>query len=189
MITKTGRPPAGPGHIAQKSRPIFKDDFLRNVIVSIYFLVFRQKPCVFVFLIRVNHTEYTRFRKYDPEKEGPFERRGFWTRTYVQFMLQNEIYVGSMVQGRQYTPSHRSKKREPVPKADWTVVPNMHEPIVSRELFDEAQKKMRAREKIIKANDEPHLFAGLFYREACGTAMRPGVSQHKYQDAIMRLGR
>ena len=107
-------------------------------------------------------------------------RRGFWTRTYVQFMLQNEIYVGSMVQGRQYTPSHRSKKREPIPKENWTVVPNMHEPIVSRELFDEAQKRMKARKKTIQANDEPHLFAGLFYCEACGTAMRPGVSQHKY---------
>lgn len=117
-------------------------------------------------------TEYTRFRKHDPEKDGEFVRRGFWTRTYVQFMLQNEIYVGSMVQGRQYTPSHRSKKREPIPKEDWTVAPNMHEPIVSRELFDEAQKKMRARKKIITAKDEPHLFAGLFYCEACGTAMR-----------------
>lgn len=35
--------PVGPGHIAQKSRPIFKDDFLRNVIVSICFLVFSSK--------------------------------------------------------------------------------------------------------------------------------------------------
>ena len=43
LITKIGRPPVGPGYIAQKSRPIFKDDFLRNVIVSIYFLVFSSK--------------------------------------------------------------------------------------------------------------------------------------------------
>ncbi len=43
LITKTGRHPVGPGHIAQKSRPVFKDDFLRNVIVSICFLVFSSK--------------------------------------------------------------------------------------------------------------------------------------------------
>ena len=91
--------------------------------------------------------EYTRFRKHNPERDGEFERRHFWTRTYVQFMLKNEIYVGSMVQGRQYTPSYRSKKREPIPKEDWVVVPDMHEPIVSRELFDEAQKRMGARKK------------------------------------------
>ena len=58
------------------------------------------------------------------------------------------MYVGCMVQGRQYTPSYRSKKREPVPKEDWIVVPDMHEPIVTRELFDEAQKKMQARKKV-----------------------------------------
>ena len=100
-------------------------------------------------------------KKANPERDGEFERRHFWTRTYVQFMLKNEIYVGSMVQGRQYTPSYRSKKREPIPKEDWIVVPNMHEPIVSRELFDEAQKRMGARKKTIKAKDEPDLFAGL----------------------------
>ena len=119
-------------------------------------------------------------KKANPERDGEFERRHFWTRTYVQFMLKNEIYVGSMVQGRQYTPSYRSKKREPIPKEDWVVVPDMHEPIVSRELFDEAQKRMGARKKTIKAKDEPDLFAGLFFCEACGTSMLPKVSQQKY---------
>ena len=43
LMTKIGRPPADSGHIAQKNRPIFKDGFLRNVIVSMYFLVFSSK--------------------------------------------------------------------------------------------------------------------------------------------------
>lgn len=42
-----------PGYIAQKSRPIFKDDFLRNMIVSIYFPVFSLKTLCFEFLIRI----------------------------------------------------------------------------------------------------------------------------------------
>lgn len=116
--------------------------------------------------------EYTRFRKHDPTKDGEFVRKRFWCQTYLRSSLKNEMYVGCMVQGRQYTPSYRSKKREPVPKEDWIVVPDMHEPIVTRELFDEAQKKMQARKKVIKPLDEPRLFSGLFYCEACGTAMR-----------------
>ena len=116
--------------------------------------------------------EYTRFRKHDPPKDGEFVRKRFWCQTYLRSILKNEMYVGCMVQGRQYTPSYRSKKREPVPKEDWIVVPDMHEPIVTRELFDEAQKKMQARKKVIKPLDEPRLFSGLFYCEACGTAMR-----------------
>ena len=116
--------------------------------------------------------EYTRFRKHDPTKDGEFVRKRFWCQTYLRSILKNEMYVGCMVQGRQYTPSYRSNKREPVPKEDWIVVPDMHEPIVTRELFDEAQKKMQARKKVIKPLDEPRLFSGLFYCEACGTAMR-----------------
>lgn len=116
--------------------------------------------------------EYTRFRKHDPTKDGEFVRKRFWCQTYLRSILKNEMYVGCMVQGRQYTPSYRSKKREPVPKEDWIVVPDMHEPIVTRDLFDEAQKKMQARKKVIKPLDEPRLFSGLFYCEACGTAMR-----------------
>ncbi len=46
----------------------------------------------------------------------------------------------------------------------------MHEPIISRELFDEALKRLIVRKKTIKAKDEPALFAGLFYCEACGTS-------------------
>jgi len=124
-------------------------------------------------------TEYTRFRKHNPDTDGEFVRRGFWTRTYVQFMLKNEIYVGSMVQGRQYTPTYRSKKREPIPKENWIVVPNMHEPLITRELFDEAQRKLQSRKKVATGpSKEPHLFAGLFFCEACGTAMRQSYTQN-----------
>ena len=125
-------------------------------------------------------TEYTRFRKHNPETDGEFVRKHFWTRTYVQFMLKNEIYVGSMVQGRQYTPNHRSQKREPIPKENWIVVPNMHEAIVSRELFDEAQQKLQSRKKVCTgSSDLPHLFSGLFFCEDCGYSMRHGYTQKR----------
>jgi len=62
----------------------------------------------------VRGRDWSKEHRFHPERDGEFERRHFWTQTYVQFMLKNEIYVGSMVQGRQYTPYYRSKKREPI---------------------------------------------------------------------------
>ena len=95
-------------------------------------------------------------------------------------MLKNEIYVGSMVQGRQYTPNHRSQKRESIPKENWIVVPNMHEALVSRELFDEAQQKLQSRKKVCTgSSDLPHLFSGLFFCEDCGYSMRHGYTQKR----------
>ena len=106
-----------------------------------------------------------------------FIERGIWERAVNRFHHRD---VGSMVQGRQYTPSHRSKKREPIPQEDWVVVPNMHEPIISRELFDEAQAKLKTRKKVCEGpSDLPHLFSGLFFCEACGSSMRLGYTQKR----------
>lgn len=124
-------------------------------------------------------SEYTRFRKHDPNTDGEFVREGFWVRTYLQAMLKNEMYIGCMVQGRQHTPSYRNKKRVPIPQEDWIVVPDMHEAIISRELFEQAQVALKSRKKVINKGEEPHLFAGLFYCEACQTAMRQHHTQGK----------
>lgn len=124
--------------------------------------------------------EYTRFRKHDPARDGEFVRKGYWNQTYLRFILHNEMYLGSMVQGRMATPSYRSKRCETLPKEDWIVVPNMHEPIVTQELFDEVQKRIRARKKTIVAREEPFLFAGLFYCEDCGSSMRQHTAGSKY---------
>ena len=56
----------------------------------------------------------------------------------------------------------------------------MHEPLISRELFDEAQKKLQTRKKVCSGpSDLPHLFTGLFFCEACGSAMRQGYTQKR----------
>lgn len=120
--------------------------------------------------------EYTRFKKHDPEKDGPFVRKKFWGQTYIRTILQNEMFIGSMVQGRQHTPSYRTKKRVKKEKEDWIVVPDMHEAIISKELFEQAQKSLHSR-RIEPRADSPHhvdpdVFSGLFRCEACGTAMR-----------------
>ena len=120
--------------------------------------------------------EYIRFQKHDPEKDGPFVRKKFWGQTYIRTILQNEMFIGSMVQGRQHTPSYRTKKRVKKEKEDWIVVPDMHEAIISKELFDQAQKSLHSRRIEPHANSphhtDPDVFSGLFRCEACGTAMR-----------------
>lgn len=121
-------------------------------------------------------SEYIRFKKHDPDRDGPFERKRFWGQTYIRTILQNEMFIGSMVQGRQHTPSYRTKKRVKKEKEDWIVVQGTHEAIISKELFDQAQKSLHSR-RIEPHADSPHhvdpdVFSGLFRCEACGTAMR-----------------
>ena len=119
--------------------------------------------------------DYARWRLHDPEKDGAFERKGYWARTVVHKMLGDEIYIGSIVNSRRMTPSYRTKKTVKQDKEDWIIVPNMHEPIISRELFDEAQVKLAGRQHLASLLKHPKeredIFKGLFRCEACGTTM------------------
>ena len=131
--------------------------------------------------------DYARWRLHDTETDGAFERRGFWARTAVHKMLGDEIYIGSIVNCRRVTPNYRTKKTVKQEKEDWIVVPDMHEPLVSRELFDVAQIKLAGRQHLASTLKHPKerddIFKGLFRCEACGTTMilhRTGTGYWSY---------
>ena len=52
-------------------------------------------------------------------------------------MLQNETYIGNMVQGRSVKISYKSKKCLKQDPANWVVVEGTHEPLVDRETFQQ----------------------------------------------------
>ena len=65
----------------------------------------------------------------------------FWSATTIRNILQNRMYTGCMVQGRQRVISYKIHRQERVPEDEWYIVPNMHEAIISEELFEEVQKR------------------------------------------------
>jgi DNA invertase Pin-like site-specific DNA recombinase len=75
---------------------------------------------------------------------------GVWAETTIRKILQNRVYVGDMVQGREKKISFKEKKVCPIPKTDWIIVENTHEPIISREIFEKAQILRKQRKKIDK---------------------------------------
>ncbi len=60
-----------------------------------------------------------------------------WSYGAVDTLLSNRMYCGDMVQGKSKTVSHVTKK---LPKSEWTVVENTHEPIISRKLWEQVQQ-------------------------------------------------
>ena len=54
-------------------------------------------------------------------------------------MLQNETYIGNMVQGRSVKISYKSKKCLRQAPANWVVVEGTHEPLVDGETFRKVQ--------------------------------------------------
>lgn len=64
---------------------------------------------------------------------------GLWSTASVRTILTNQTYAGDLVQGRHKKASYKSKKIVTLPKDKWIIVPNTHEPIITREAFEQVQ--------------------------------------------------
>lgn len=66
--------------------------------------------------------------------------KSMWHPGSVRRILQNEMYTGMMVQGKRRKINYKLSLRETVPAREWVRVRGMQEPIISREVFEEAQR-------------------------------------------------
>ena len=125
-----------------------------------------------------NPTEYKRLKglRYRQPKD---ENSTLWKYYTIADMLNNEIYIGNMVQGKYGSVSYKSKKNRPRPREQWYVVEGTHEPIIERELWDKVQAIIGQHAKPFKGGT-----LGLFAKKAvcanCGYTMRSSKSHEKY---------
>ena len=85
---------------------------------------------------------------------------GLWPQSTVRFILSNEVYTGTVVQGKRKKISFKSKKFVDVPEEDWIRVPNMHEAIVSQEDYQRARRIIEDT-KGSRVVENDYLFKGL----------------------------
>ena len=95
---------------------------------------------------------------------------GIWRPQTVRGILENEIYLGHMIQGRWKKPSYNIKGCVEVKdKHNWFIVKDTHEPLVDQDTFDLVQKHLSKNTRY-RANpkNERHLLQGLLYCKECG---------------------
>lgn len=97
------------------------------------------------------------------------ETTSYWTVSTIKRILENEVYVGTLVQGK----SKRSINKKPVrvPKEEWIRVPNAHEPIVDEEVFQKAQALLKRNARTMKLDEEWSMFAGVIKCGDCGRSL------------------
>ena len=101
-----------------------------------------------------------------------------WHVTSIRAILNNEVYLGKLVYGKQRNKSMKSKEKVRNPKEDWIVVENCHEPIITQELWDTVHKILNAKHRPAKAG-EVQMFAGLLYCSDCGLCLTYSQKQRK----------
>lgn len=104
---------------------------------------------------------------------SPFKRnaKSRWTAVSILRILKNPVYIGTLVQGKRSTPNYKIKKQMAVPRERWVTVENSHEPIVSRETFDNVAKVLSADTRTSPKEDAVFPLSGLVYCGDCGRSM------------------
>lgn len=110
-------------------------------------------------------------------RKGPYA--GLWSSERISEMLQNETYLGNMVQGRTVKISYKSKKCLKQDRENWVVVENTHEPLIDKETFQKVRMLVNSR-KHTRSRTYDFLLKGLIFCHECGYPMavlnRPPVS-------------
>lgn len=107
----------------------------------------------------------SRYRRPGPPGDG------LWTAATVGRILQNPVYGGTMVQGRQRVVSYKVHQTLSVPPEDWYVVEGTHAPLIPQALFRRAQSLAGRGTRRAPGQGELHLFAGFLRCADCGRAM------------------
>ncbi len=93
-----------------------------------------------------------------------------WNKTTVKRILKNEMYIGNMVQGKRKKVSYKSKKIISTPEEEWIRIENTHEPVISKEVFYEAQKRMASFQRST-GKGQAHIFSTKVKCLDCGCSM------------------
>ena len=104
-----------------------------------------------------------------------------WNHNTVIKILKNEKYAGDLIQRKTYTPDFLThKKRTNAGQVPFIIIENHHEPIVSRDIWNLAQKRLQKNNKHRKSGEghsNRHIFSGKIRCNECGCSF---VGRTKY---------
>lgn len=104
-----------------------------------------------------------------------------WSETAVRSILNNRFYLGEMAYGKTVRKFVGSKGKIAIPKEKWEVLPNHHEALIAKEIFDQVSSFRSGHST--KRNREKHPLTGILSCGGCGYSMnyKPLTGKNKYR--------
>ena len=105
-------------------------------------------------------------------KGKPNEMR-LWCEISVRFMLNNIFYLGHLPMLQETSVSYKNHKRKHKDKSEWVITYNNHEPIISQELWDKVQERMKSMAQGRKTKTGyVHPLSGFLVCADCGAKLK-----------------
>lgn len=105
--------------------------------------------------------------------------RGLWTYTTIYTIVRNETYIGTLVQGKTHNVSYKNKKRRKMPENEWIKVKDAHTPIISNQIWNKAQERIKSRQRAKRTTNELSPLSGKVKCAVCGKPMKRNVYYNK----------
>lgn len=105
--------------------------------------------------------------------ESGFQKnvRPKWSYNAVLRILKNEVYTGTVVQGKCTTPNYKIKKRIQRDESEWVRVEDMHEAIISKSDFSLVQELLLRDTRVSPGRSEVFPLSGIVFCADCGEPM------------------
>ena len=97
------------------------------------------------------------------------DKKSMWVQCSIKRILENEVYTGTLVQGKSIRGINIKPKK--VPKNQWIRVPDTHEAIISREQYEKAQFLIKRNARSMPLDEPQSLFAGVLQCDTCGHSL------------------
>ena len=153
----------------EKNKIIINEE-VAGIVRRMFMLAFEGKSCHEIAVILNNEKIVTpaNYAKIANSKKSIYS--DMWSSERISFMLQNQVYIGNMVQGRVKKLNYKSKIVEKIPPQNWIVVENTHEAIIDKDVFDTVQLLIAKRTRT-RTRTHEYLLKGLVYCHNCGYLM------------------
>ncbi len=111
--------------------------------------------------------------------------KALWSSINVRRILENPIYIGTLIQGKTTSLSYRDRRRFKKDPSELIAFENAHEAIISETTFLIVQDLLKKDTNSGKNNNKVHIFSGFCYCGNCGQIMYHRNMAEKYPDLWM----
>lgn len=114
-------------------------------------------------------------------------KKALWNPVSVNRILKNEVYTGCLIQGKVTTPNYKVKKTVVKDESQWVRIPDAHEPVISREMYELVQGLLECDMRMSPGTDAVYLFSGLLYCADCKNPMTRKISRCNGKEYVYYL--
>lgn len=168
------------------------------IVKEAFYLLLKGYSCIQVANIFNEKGYITRSERKQELKISDYSRniitgskvsKRVWTSVCISQITRNELYTGNYVYNKYRETRIGGRKSILLPKEEWKVIPNTHEAIISREVFDKV-KKIKEKRSFggYKGNKNSSIFSDKIFCEECGRHMsfRSDSRQKKNSDKVYK---